>query len=222
MAGVISKVSGTLFDVVSDGEFELGGFSAGRQLYLSPTISGRLITSKPSITGQYVKEVATSTNDKIVNVGKSEEIQAFTGTNLVMLKDPSASAQTSNTNTHYTEFTSSEVILMTKEIDLSQTGTHTIHFNQDKRMFVDELGLIFLNVDTINLSPSWKVGVSGSLDSLFNPFRGDHTNVDNNSRESPSPEDTQGVSSIITTIVSGAAANTCGKFYFKGFILETE
>ena len=155
---------------------------------------------------------------------KSEEIQAFTGTNLVMLKDPSASAQTSSTNTHYTEFTSSEVILMTKEIDLSQTGTHTIHFNQDKRMFVDELGLIFTDVDTINLSPSWKVGVSGSLDSLFNPFRGDHTNVSNNSRERVlAPEDTQGVSSIITTIVSGAAANTCeGKFYFKGFILETE
>ena len=225
VAGIISKVSGTLFDVVSDGEFELGGFSAGEQLYLSPTISGRLVTSKPSIPGQYVKEVATSTNDKIiVNVGKSEEIQAFTGTNLVMLKDPSASAQTSNTNTHYTEFTSSEVILMTKEIDLSQTGTHTIHFNQDKRMFVDELGLIFTDVDTINLSPSWKVGVSGSLDSLFNPFRGDHTNVSNNSRERVlAPEDTQGVSSIITTIVSGAAANTCeGKFYFKGFILETE
>lgn len=225
VVGVISKASGSAFDVVTHGEFELGGYSAGQQLYLSPTSAGQLTTTKPTIPGQYVKPIGVTTNDKlVVNVGESELIKSFTGTNLVMLRDPSATAAGSDTNTHYSEFTSSESIIMTKEIDLTQEGTHTIHLDSDKRMFIDEIGLIFTDVNSISLSPAWKVGVSGSLDSLFDPFRGDHTTVSNNSRERVlAPEDTQGVSNIVTTIVSGAAANTCeGKFYYKGFILETE
>ena len=223
VAGIVSRVTGTTFDITTHGEFLLGGYSAGKQLYLSPTSSGLLTTVKPTIAGHIVQPVAKTANSKlIVNVENPELLQNFTGANIVLGADPSASA-TSSTSTHFTQFVSSETVITSREIDMTQTGTHTIHLPSNKRVFIDEMGIVFTDINTITMGPKFKIGSSGSLEGLFDDYAVRGT-LENYSRERILvPDDTAGQTNIIATITSGATANTCeGKFYYKGFIMETE
>jgi len=223
VAGVISRVTGTTFDITTHGEFLLGGYSAGKQLYLSPTSSGLLTTVKPTIAGHVVQPIAKTANSKlIVNVENPELLRNFTGANIVLGADPSASA-TSSTSTHFTQFASSETVIASREIDMTQTGTHTIHLPSNKRVFIDEMGIVFTDINTITMGPKFKIGSSGSLEGLFDDYAVKGV-LQNYSRERIIvPDDTAGQTNIIATITSGATANTCeGKFYYKGFVMETE
>jgi hypothetical protein len=233
VVGVVVETSGGGFKFVSHGETpfaSVSGFNYGKPLYLSDTTHGLLTTDKPTANRSVIKRIGTSLNRKVlVNVGDDELISypENTGANAI-IPEFFGSPVTNNSENHYSDFLGAATIFTTKEIDLTQAYTHTIHFTPGHRFFCDEFGLVITDssVSPVLHGPRYKIGITGddtNISNLYTVPAIDDKIYTHERIRLGSPNDTMGVNNIITEITSGATAGTLhGKFYFKGFVLQEE
>ena len=235
VVGLVVEISGGGFKYVTHGETPWGsvtGFNYGKPIYLSDTTHGLMTTTKPTTAGSIVKRIGTAVNRKIVvNIGDDSNMVPFNPTNTgaqLIVPEFFGAPETSNTDHHYHQFIGAATIFTSKELDLTQTATHTIHIDQGQRFFCDEFGLIITDssVSPVLHGPRFQMGISGDLTNISNQYivpAIDNSILAHERIRLGSPNDTVGVNNIITSITSGATAGTLhGKFYWKGFTLQEE
>ena len=234
VVGLVVETSGGGFKYITHGETPWGavtGFDYGQPVYLSDTTHGLLTTTKPTAAGSIVKRIGTSVNRKVVvNIG-DDTMVPFNPTNTgaqLIVPEFFGAPETSNTEHHYHQFVGAATVFTSKEIDLTQTATHTVHFDPGHRFFCDEFGLVITDSSTSPIlhGPRFKMGISGDLTNISNQYivpAIDNSILTHERIRLGSPNDTVGVNNIITEITSGATAGTLhGKFYWKGFTLQEE
>ena len=144
---------------------------------------------------------------------------------LITKKDSGTSAETAATA--FYQYASAEITLMTKNIDLTSTGTHTITIPTGSTFYISEMGVITTGTFTKGSGSILPTISIGNQDSLSNQFdtRTMGTNIDASGvREKYLPGDPDvGNTALKITISTGSNYTTIsGRFYFKGMLIEDQ
>lgn len=126
-------------------------------------------------------------------------------------------------NVAFESFCGVQVVLMTKEVDLEAVADQTITLPSGCKFWVDEIGLIATNIDTLTVQPTIRFGITGTLAKQnAAAITTDITATGKREIEVPLvPED--GETSLTAGVTVGATATTAlGRFYFKGLLIEDE
>jgi hypothetical protein len=223
--GVVKSVLGSSFEYVSHGQIPyITGYTAGQPLYLSDVTSGQLTEVAPSSFGSSVVEVA-----QVVNGGHLIVSPHFSGTHIFPQNTGAniyptkyvGSTAFGNSDTFYRDHLMAETVMMTKKIDLTQTGKHVIHMSPEGYFYADEAGLLITeSTNPVLTGPEFMMGYSGDLEGYTDKNAIDAITEGQRERYL-ALNDTKATDHMIVTISSGATAGALeGKFYFKGFLTQ--
>ena len=135
-----------------------------------------------------------------------------------------------NESTSFYQYSSAEITLMTKNIDLKATGTNDITVPSGSTFYISEMGVIITEWSSVTTQPTIKIG-NNSTD----PGEGDDKQLDDIQLSSlnmtgagkrvrflpAKPDDGETVLRI--TVINAASATTMkGRFYFKGMLIENQ
>ena len=124
----------------------------------------------------------------------------------------------------FTQFSSAETTLMTKEIDLKTTACHTMTIPTGATFFINEAGVISTAVTSLTTQATFKIGCATDATNtiLENTQTTDLTAAKKRERYIPNNSE-DGLQTITVEISTGASATTAkGRFYFKGMLVEDE
>ena len=124
----------------------------------------------------------------------------------------------------FTQFSSTETTLMTKEIDLEVAACHTITIPAGATFWVNEMGVISTCVDTLTTQATVSIGCDDThTDTLLDNLQTiELTAAKKRERYIPNNAE-DGLQTITVEIATGATATTAkGRFYFKGMLVEDE
>jgi hypothetical protein len=146
-------------------------------------------------------------------------LKALFGGGVVTKKDAGETA-----GGDFLQFSGVETTLMTKEIDLETAACHTITIPTGATFWVNEMGAIATCIDTLATQATISIGCDDThTDSIMDNLQTTAlTAAKKRERYLPAtPED--GLQTITVEIATGASATTaCGRFYFKGMLVENE
>lgn len=123
----------------------------------------------------------------------------------------------------YRYFAGTEDVILTSEIDLKATSTTTITLPSNVKFFVNEVGTIMTQANTISVQPTVSFGKTGSNAFLLAATATTGLTAAGKRDKQTSILQAEGVTSLVAEITIAATATTAnGRFYFKGFIVEDE
>ena len=124
----------------------------------------------------------------------------------------------------FLQFAGTETTLMTKEIDLKTAACHTMTIPTNAKFWVNEMGVISTNINTMTTQPTIKIGCDDTNTSTLMASLQTVELTTENRRERYLPATPErGLQTITVEIATGATATTaCGRFYFKGMLVENE
>ena len=135
-----------------------------------------------------------------------------------------------NESTSFYQYSSAEITLMTKNIDLKATGTNDITVPSGSTFYISEMGVIITEWSSVTTQPTIKIGYNST-----DPGEGDDKQLDDIQLSSlnmtgagkrvrflpAKPDDGETVLRI--TVINAASATTMkGRFYFKGMLIENQ
>ncbi len=121
------------------------------------------------------------------------------------------------------QFSGVETVLMTKEVDLKATGTRTITLPTGARFWINEMGIIATCVAGMVTQPEISIGITGNtIKHLDESTTLNLTAAGKRERYIPtSPDDGElTLVGAVTAVATGTLM--CGRFYFKGLLVENE
>ena len=125
----------------------------------------------------------------------------------------------------FSQFSSTETTLMTKEIDLKTTACHTITIPTGATFFINEAGVISTCVDTLTTQAKFKIGCGdgSNTNTILDETQSTELTVAKK-RERYIPNNSEdGLQTIVVEISTVASATSAkGRFYFKGMLVEDE
>ena len=127
-------------------------------------------------------------------------------------------------NGDFANFSGTDTTLMTKEIDLEVAACHTITIPTGATFWVNEMGAISTCIDTQTSQATISMGCAADCtDSIMDNLQTIELTVAKK-RERYIPNNSEdGLQTITVEIATGASATTaCGRFYFKGMLVENE
>jgi hypothetical protein len=223
--GIVSKTSGAGFEYVSHGQIPyITGYTAGQPLYLSDVLSGQLTEVAPTNYGSSVVEVAQVVNGGHLivspNFSGTHVFPQNTGANIYPTKYVGSTAA-GNSDTFYRDHIMAGTVMMTKKIDLTQTGKHVIHMSPEGYFYADEAGLLITeSTNPVLTGPEFMMGYSGDLEGYTDKNAIDAITAGQRERYL-ALNDTKATDHMIVHVTSGATAGALeGKFYFKGFLTQ--
>ena len=124
----------------------------------------------------------------------------------------------------FLQFAGTETTLMTKEIDLKTAACHTMTIPTNAKFWVNEMGVISTNISAMTTQPTIKIGCDDTNTSTLMASLQTVELTTENRRERYLPATPErGLQTITVEIATGATATTaCGRFYFKGMLVENE
>ena len=125
--------------------------------------------------------------------------------------------------TAFESFCGVEVVLMSKEVDLTAVADQTITLPSGCRFWIDEIGVIATNIAGLTTQPTVRFGITGDLDKhRAATITTLLTATGKREKHDPLvPED--GETSLTAGVTVAAAGTTVlGRFYWKGMLVENE
>ena len=122
------------------------------------------------------------------------------------------------------QFAGTDTTLMTKEIDLEVAACHTITIPTGATFWVNEMGAISTCIDTLATQATISIGCDDThTDTIMDNLQTiELTAAKKRERYIPNNSE-DGLQTITVEIATGASATTaCGRFYFKGMLVENE
>ena len=112
---------------------------------------------------------------------------------------------------------------MTKEVDLKSTASTTIELPSGARFWINEMGIIATCVDTMTGQPEISIGITGDTDKhLDESTTLNLTVAGKRERYIPTSPDDGEVTLVGAVTTVATATKMCGRFYFKGLLVENE
>lgn len=123
----------------------------------------------------------------------------------------------------YQHWSTAEIVILTEEESLKATGVLTITLPSGVKMFVNEVGTIMTQADTVSGQATVSFGKTGSNAFLLAATATTGLTAVGKRDKQTSILQAEGVTSLVAEITAGATGTTAmGRFYFKGFIVEDE
>ena len=126
--------------------------------------------------------------------------------------------------TSFYQYSSAEITLMTKNIDLKATGTNDITVPSGSTFYISEMGVIITEWNTVTAQPTVKIGNSSDDDKQLDDIQlsSNLSGAGKRVRFLPANPD-DGETLLRITVINAATATTMkGRFYFKGMLIEDQ
>ena len=124
----------------------------------------------------------------------------------------------------FREYSSAEITLMTKNIDLETVDSHDITVPSGSTFYISEMGVIITDWSSVVTQPTIRIGNSSDDDKQLDDIQlsSNLSGAGKRVRFLPAlPDD--GESLLRVCIVNAANATTMkGRFYFKGMLVENQ
>jgi len=225
-AGVGNEASGEYSNAIGWANIASGygstasGYSNTASGYYSVAIGAGNEVSGDYSTAIGCGSMATAANS--MALGKSARARVERTTNIcppqIIKKDDGEAPQFAFEN-----YCGVEVILMSKEVDLTVVADQTIAFPTGCKFWLNEIGIIATQIDGLTTQPTIRFGITGDLDKHRTATQTTNlTATGKRDKYDPLvPED--GETSLTAGVTSAAAGTTVkGRFYWKGMLVEDQ
>lgn len=143
---------------------------------------------------------------------------ASIGGAIINRKDDGESASTA-----FESFCGTQVVLMSKEVDLTSTTDETLSLPSGCKFFVDEIGIIVTSAESVTVQPEIRAGWVGDLDGLLAAVQTAGLTLEAERQRFTSMLTSAGKTSLTAGVTTAATATALmGRFYWKGLLVEDE
>lgn len=116
-----------------------------------------------------------------------------------------------------------DVVVMSKEVDLKVVTDQTLTLYSGCHFFVNEVGVIVTEADTVSGQPSVRAGWTGTLAGLLGAVATSGLTAAYHRQRFTSILTAAGITSLTMGVTAGATATSMlGRFYWKGLLVEDE